>query len=125
PEDRGEEPRPHRRGQRRQGQAQAGEEGRRALSLRVPEQDASDDGARTGRLGRNAARWRRDALRAAFRRRYTVRMSLPRARIETIAANEYRRVRWRNGLGWTREIARMPHGDAFDWRLSIAEIERD
>lgn len=47
-----------------------------------------------------------------------------------IPANEYRRERWRNQLGWTREIlaARMPGAapDApWDWRLSIAEIERD
>ncbi|MBS0212612.1 MAG: HutD family protein [Proteobacteria bacterium] len=55
--------------------------------------------------------------------------------LRSIPANEYRRVRWRNGGGWTREIAtgRMsspsvdvatPAGD-WDWRLSIAEIERD
>ena len=42
-----------------------------------------------------------------------------------IPANEYQRVRWRNQLGWTREIVRQPDGDAWDWRLSIAEIERD
>lgn len=47
-----------------------------------------------------------------------------------IPANEYRRERWRNQLGWTREIhASRPAGadpDApWDWRLSIAEIERD
>ena len=52
-------------------------------------------------------------------------MQLPSARVEAIPANEYRRVRWRNGLGWTREIARRPDRDAFDWRLSIAEIEQD
>ena len=45
-----------------------------------------------------------------------------------IPANEYRRERWRNGLGWTREIhahadPRRP-GD-WTWRLSIAEIEQD
>jgi environmental stress-induced protein Ves len=45
-----------------------------------------------------------------------------------IPANEYRRERWRNGLGWTREIhahatAGSPHDWA--WRLSIAEIEQD
>lgn len=42
-----------------------------------------------------------------------------------VPANEYRRVRWRNQLGWTREI--YHHGDAedWDWRMSIAEIERD
>lgn len=49
----------------------------------------------------------------------------------SIPANEYRRVRWRNGQGWTREIAcgRMPGSstpvDDWDWRLSIAEIEHD
>lgn len=48
----------------------------------------------------------------------------------------YDRTRWRNGLGWTREVA---HGrlapastvagtgepDAWDWRLSIAEIDAE
>ncbi|GAB3747655.1 HutD/Ves family protein [Lysobacter olei] len=57
--------------------------------------------------------------------------------VQVIPANEYRRERWRNQLGWTREIARgrlTPEGFAldgddaaadWDWRLSIAEIERD
>ncbi len=47
------------------------------------------------------------------------------ARSAVISANECRRVRWRNGAGWTREIHAEPSGDAFDWRLSIAEIEQD
>ena len=42
-----------------------------------------------------------------------------------IPANEYRRERWRNQLGWTREICRSGDADDWDWRLSIAEIERD
>ena len=43
-----------------------------------------------------------------------------------LPANEYRRERWKNGLGWTREILRHPAGaDAWDWRLSIAEVEKD
>ncbi|MCW0390625.1 Protein Ves [Xanthomonas sacchari] len=43
-----------------------------------------------------------------------------------IPANEYRRERWRNGLGWTREILRLPAaGDDWVLRLSIAEIEQD
>lgn len=42
-----------------------------------------------------------------------------------IAANEYRRVRWKNQLGWTREITRFPDTDDWDWRASIAEIESD
>lgn len=49
-----------------------------------------------------------------------------------IPANEYRRVRWKNCLGWTREIVRARVRDdadcidADDWdvRLSIAEVER-
>ena len=45
-----------------------------------------------------------------------------------IAAGGYRRERWKNGAGWTREIHAQPQaggGDGWDWRLSIAEIERD
>lgn len=42
-----------------------------------------------------------------------------------IPANEYRRVRWKNGTGWTREIVRMPDLEDWVWRLSIAEIEQD
>lgn len=49
---------------------------------------------------------------------------LPHA-TRVIPANEYRRERWRNGLGWTRQIAASHEGQAWDWRLSIAEIERD
>ena len=52
-------------------------------------------------------------------------MQTQHADIRVIAANEYQRVRWKNGLGWTREIVRFPDIDAWIWRLSIAEIERD
>ena len=38
---------------------------------------------------------------------------------------DYRRERWRNGLGWTREILRVPDTDDWQVRLSIAEIEQD
>ncbi len=48
------------------------------------------------------------------------------ARLRLIPAHDYRRERWRNGLGWTREIWTFPELAAdWDWRLSIAEIERD
>ena len=47
------------------------------------------------------------------------------ARSRVVPANEYRRERWRNGAGWTREIAAEPDGGAWTWRLSIAEIEQD
>lgn len=36
--------------------------------------------------------------------------------------------RWKNGAGLTREIAAWPAGagiDDFEWRLSVAELERD
>lgn len=37
----------------------------------------------------------------------------------------YRAMPWKNGGGITHEIARMPEGgDGFDWRLSMARIER-
>jgi environmental stress-induced protein Ves len=45
-----------------------------------------------------------------------------------VPANEYRRERWRNGLGWTREIHAHPAAGSpgdWAWRLSIAEIEQD
>lgn len=38
---------------------------------------------------------------------------------------DYQRMRWKNGLGWTTEILRVPDHDDFDWRLSLAEIESD
>lgn len=34
-------------------------------------------------------------------------------------------MRWKNGAGWTSEIARWPDAEAWDWRLSIAEIDAD
>ncbi|HEX3897136.1 MAG TPA: HutD family protein [Rudaea sp.] len=39
--------------------------------------------------------------------------------------SDYRRMRWKNGGGWTMELAKSPDGDSdsFDWRISIAEIE--
>ena len=43
-----------------------------------------------------------------------------------LPAHTYQRQRWKNGLGWTREIAREPAvGDDFDWRLSLADIEQN
>lgn len=39
---------------------------------------------------------------------------------------DYHRMPWRNGGGWTTEIARAPAGEGdFDWRASIAEIGTD
>lgn len=58
-------------------------------------------------------------------RHYTGAMTAERAAVRVLPANGYRRVRWRNGLGWTREIVRWPDREDWDWRLSIAEIEQD
>jgi environmental stress-induced protein Ves len=47
-----------------------------------------------------------------------------------LPASSYRRMRWKNGAGWTSEILKVHRGDErdtndWDWRLSIAEIETD
>ncbi len=47
-----------------------------------------------------------------------------------LRASDYQRVRWKNGGGWTTQLAVFPEpktgADAsFDWRVSIAEIESD
>lgn len=42
-----------------------------------------------------------------------------------IPSGDYRRERWRNGMGWTREILRIPAEGDWLLRLSIAEIEHD
>jgi environmental stress-induced protein Ves len=43
-----------------------------------------------------------------------------------VPSYEYRRTRWKNGAGWTREIHAEPPGrDDWDWRLSIAEVGAD
>ena len=50
-------------------------------------------------------------------------MRVATANSTVIPANEYHRERWRNGLGWTREIHAA--GEPWQWRLSIAEIDQD
>ena len=42
-----------------------------------------------------------------------------------LRAFDYRRMRWKNDRGWTREILRVPDHDDYDWRVSIAEIDSD
>jgi len=50
--------------------------------------------------------------------------------MRVLSASDYRRARWKNGGGWTTQLAAHPAttgepGAAFDWRVSIAEIESD
>jgi len=46
---------------------------------------------------------------------------------KVVRASDYRRMRWKNGGGWTTELAVWPDppGSRFDWRISIAEIASD
>ena len=47
-------------------------------------------------------------------------------RLEVLRTDAYRAMPWRNGKGMTREIARDPaDGEAFRWRLSLADIAQD
>lgn len=57
--------------------------------------------------------------------RHNAPMQLTDLSSRVIPANEYRRERWRNQLGWTREILRLGDADGWALRLSIAEIEQD
>ena len=38
---------------------------------------------------------------------------------------DHRKMQWRNGTGSTLEIAAVPTSDAWDWRLSMAEVSTD
>ncbi len=51
---------------------------------------------------------------------YTGRMHSPS---RVIPANEYRRLRWANQAGWTREIHADPGPGDWTWRVSIAELD--
>jgi len=46
------------------------------------------------------------------------------SRMRVLRSADYRRMRWKNGGGWTTQIAVSPPDAAeFDWRVSIAEID--
>jgi environmental stress-induced protein Ves len=45
--------------------------------------------------------------------------------ITILPASTQRRMRWKNGLGFTTELARRPAEGEIEWRVSIAEIEVD
>lgn len=45
--------------------------------------------------------------------------------ITLIPASTHRRERWKNGGGWTREIARAPADGDWHWRVSVAEVGCD
>ena len=55
-------------------------------------------------------------------------MSSPSAAPERLALAAIAAQRWKNGAGLTRELAVEPQGAGttdFDWRISIAEVDRD
>ena len=45
--------------------------------------------------------------------------------LRALRAADYRRTRWKNGGGWTTELARDGDDADFRWRISIAEIGSD
>jgi environmental stress-induced protein Ves len=45
--------------------------------------------------------------------------------VRLLPKHGYRRVRWKNGLGWTSEIAVEPPEGEWNFRLSIAEVDAD
>lgn len=45
--------------------------------------------------------------------------------LRLVPAHEYRRLRWKNQLGWTREIHAEPQAGSWRWRISIAELDGD
>lgn len=50
--------------------------------------------------------------------------------IRLLQPEDYRSMPWKNGLGMTTEIAVSPmdaalHGKPFDWRMSLANVEKD
>ena len=52
----------------------------------------------------------------------------PASMVRLLTPNDYRSMPWKNGAGRTTEIAVHPPGaalDAFTWRVSIADVERD
>lgn len=50
----------------------------------------------------------------------------PQPTVVLVPRAAQRRVRWKNDLGWTTELAVRPDGASeFDWRVSIAEVDAD
>jgi environmental stress-induced protein Ves len=45
--------------------------------------------------------------------------------VTVVTRARQRRVRWRNGAGWTTELAARPEDGEFEWRISVAEIAGD
>ena len=45
--------------------------------------------------------------------------------MQIISPNHQRPVAWKNGHGVTREIAQCPTSQPYDWRLSLAEMDRN
>ena len=56
---------------------------------------------------------------------HNARMTHPDSGPRVLRAQDYRRERWRNGGGWTREILRWPETGDWDLRLSIAEVDSE
>lgn len=82
-------------------------------------------------VGAGEGRQRLEALLAeiardrdeAYAPYWTARASVPALVHLTLA--DYRRMRWKNGLGWTTEIVVRPSEGELDFRVSLAEVDTD
>lgn len=45
--------------------------------------------------------------------------------MKLIRQNTYQSMRWQNGLGTTREIAKVDVGEELLWRISLAQVNAD
>ena len=81
--------------------------------------------ARSGEDASSACPGRRACALDARARRVAAGLTRPADAPHAPARHEYRRMRWKNNLGWTREIHRHPDRDDYAWRVSIAEIDHD
>lgn len=50
---------------------------------------------------------------------------VPPQSAKILRTGDYRRMRWKNGAGWTLEVHRVPDAQDWCWRVSLAEVETD
>lgn len=81
--------------------------------------------ARAGRTGGRFFIRTQTATRGIRHAPYTASMDPTLDQPRVLPSHLYRRERWKNQHGWTREIARWPPEGEWNWRMSIAEIEED
>ena len=89
---------------------------------------AAHGGAAEGRSGRLEDSRVGECCGCLYNRRSDVPRACRASMVRLLTPNDYRSMPWKNGAGRTTEIAVHPAGaalDAFAWRVSIADVERD